>query len=75
MKKILVVLVVFAAVFTTQISLKSSKSSSDFTLNQLVQKAEACAEVGGANYQCCVSSDSWCYIGGGYMMSPFYAMY
>jgi hypothetical protein len=74
MKKIALVTLFVAAVFTIQLNFTSAKSGSDTKLNQLVQKAEACFEVLPYGYPCCESAN-WCYIGGGYEIWPFYFGY
>jgi hypothetical protein len=68
MKKIALVTLFVAAVFTAQLNFTSAKSGSDIKLDQLVQKAEACIEANG--YPCCYSSN-WCYIGGGQEKYPY----
>jgi hypothetical protein len=72
MKKIFLGLILFVAVFTIQLNIVTTKAGSDVSLDQLVQKADACIEIGGQNYQCCYAPNSWCYIGGGYEISPFF---
>jgi len=71
MKKIAIGLLFIATVFTAQLNFTSAKSAADITLDQLVQKAEACFEVLPVGYYCCPSI--WtCYIGGDFFVEGFF---
>ncbi len=65
-----IVMLSIAIAALSQLNLENSVSAQGLTLDQLVQQAEACFEVGGGGYECCVA-ESECYIGGGFFMSPF----
>jgi len=68
MKKLIFFLSIIVTGVIIQLDFITSDPSSDISLNQLVQKAEACIEITGEDHLCCPCDLIICYIGGGYWL-------
>lgn len=73
-KNLVIAAFIVGAIITFQLSLDSLAFEQDAKLSQLVREAKACIETDDGVMQCCVGS-GWCYIGGGYEISPYFPYY